>query len=136
MFLHWRPASARQGVCHAGGIGQNGLFTVKVWQPCLESGQPRLVVLDDVRRCRVAHMVVLMFGFGGIKGREGADLGDDFPGQNPGRIQLCDVALKLLLLRGAFVKSCRAVLRAHIGMLAVQLGRVMSDRKKICSSWA
>ena len=135
-FLHRRLVSAGQGVCHAGGIDQDGLFTVKVGQPCLESGQARLVIRHDVRLCRVALKVVLMFGFGGIKGREGADLGHDLAGQNPGRIQLRDVALKLLLLRGAFVKSCRAVLRAYIGMLAVQLGRVMGDRKKICSSWA
>jgi hypothetical protein len=47
-----------------------------------------------------------MFGFGGIKGRVGADLGDDLAGQKPGRIELCDVALKLLLLSGAFVKNC------------------------------
>ena len=82
------------------------MFTVKIGQPCLESGQARLVIFDDVRRCRVAHMVVLMFGFGGIKGCEGADLGDDLAGQKSGRIQLCDVALKLLLLRGALVKNC------------------------------
>ena len=111
--------SADQGVCFAIGINLNGLFTLKIGQPRLESGQARLVILEDVRRCRVAHKVVLMFGFGGIKGREGADLGDDFPGQNPGGIQLRDEALKLLLLCCTFVKSCRAVLWAHIGMLAV-----------------
>ena len=74
--------------------------------------------------------VVLMISLGLIIRVESGDLRDDRPPEDFGLIELLNVGFGDALLLVAGVENCRAVLRARIGALPVQLGGVMRDGEK------
>ena len=76
------------------------------------------------------RQVILVISLGGIERREGTDLGDDRVRINLGLTELLDVRLRHALLVVVGEKDRRAILRAVIRPLAVQLRRVMRDRKE------
>src|SRR5205823_13550135 len=67
--------------------------------------------------------------FGGIESLERIDARDDGAGERTRLPQLAAIARRDALLRRVAVKNLRAVLRADIWPLAVELGRIVRDRK-------
>src|SRR5579875_4159520 len=72
---------------------------------------------------------ILMIGLGRIKGAIRLDGGDDLRAVNMRGIELRDIGLGDARLLVAGREDRRAILRADIGTLLVELGRIMGDRK-------
>ena len=84
----------------------------------------------DVRVIRVVRRVVLMVGLGLVESFECGDLCDERAFEEFRPVQLLDVAFGDALLLLAGVEDGRAVVRADVGPLPVQLGRVVCDGKE------
>ena len=79
--------------------------------------------------------VVLVIILGAEKGFEGHDLGDNFPGINPGRIKLRDVGGGNALLFLSGIENGGAILRTVIRALAIELRGSCATEKKIIRIW-
>ena len=75
------------------------------------------------------HQKVLMVALGRIEARQRRDLRHDWRAEHAGGIELMDVGVGNLRLRRVRREQLRAVLRADIGALTVELGRVVSRPK-------
>jgi len=94
------------------------------------------VVDDNVRLRGVTGHVVLVVAFSGVEGLAGFDFGDDGGIENAGGVQLGDVGAGELGLFVRLREDGRAVLRAAVGALAVQLGGVVGDGKEDAQDFA
>src|SRR6476646_1567504 len=74
--------------------------------------------------------VVLMVGLGWVEGLEGNDLGNDGLRIDLCGVELGNVGLGNFLLLAVRIENRRAVLRAVVGALVVELSRVVGDGKK------
>ena len=74
--------------------------------------------------------IILLVILGFIEGFERADLGDDWPRENFGLIELSNVGLCNSLLLFVAVKNGRAILSAGVGTLPIELGGIVGHRKK------
>ena len=76
------------------------------------------------------RQVVLVIRLGGVERRQRDHLGDDLLRVALGGVELGDVLLGRFLLRRVGIEHRRAVLRAVVGVLAVQLRRIVHDREE------
>ena len=79
---------------------------------------------------------VLIGACGGIKPRQSLDLGDDRFGKDVCRVQLRDISLGDAFLLVVGIENLGAVLRAHVGTLIVEFGRVVRDREIYLQNFA
>ena len=90
----------------------------------------RCVVDDDVGLVGVADQVILVIGLGREERRlHRAGLGDDRLLEHVGGVELRDVVLRGLRLRFGLRENLRAILRAAVRPLAVELRRVVRHRE-------
>src|SRR5216683_6866250 len=87
-------------------------------------------VVDDVGLVGVGLQVVLVIVLGAKEGFEGHDLGDNFPGIDLGGIELLDVGAGDALLFLIGIENGRAILRAVVRPLAIELRGVVRDGEK------
>ena len=78
----------------------------------------------------VAGHEVLVVSLGGGKASRGLHRGDDRLREDPGTVQLGDVARSHPPLLGVGGEDRRAVLAAHVGPLAIQLRGVVGHREE------
>src|SRR3989442_11052432 len=83
------------------------------------------VSADPAGRQPALLEVALVVLLGAVEGRRRRDLGDDRPAEAPRRLAARLRGARRRLLRGGVEEDRRAVLRADVGALAVQLGRVV-----------
>src|SRR4030095_6803536 len=108
-------------------VHQRWLRNVVVGKDLLQGLHLRKVVEDNIGLVRVQRQIVLVIVFRRIERVELVDLGRDRLFVDLRRIELGDVGLCHLFLLVIGGKDCRAILRADIGALAVELGRVVHD---------
>jgi hypothetical protein len=104
----------------------------ELWELVAEGFQLRYVIANDIdlvgargRPLLAVEDVVLMVVLGAIESLEGSDLGHDAFGKRMRGGQLFDVSLGDALLLVGGVKNLRTVLRALVGILTVQLSRIV-----------
>src|SRR5882672_5898425 len=113
------------GVAH-----QCGLLDVTIRKDLLQVLDLRDVVEGNIGLVRVQRQVVLVIVLRRIERLQRADLGHDRLLVDLGGVELGDIGLRHLLLLVIGGEDRRAILRAGVGALAVQLGRVVHDREK------
>jgi len=89
----------------------------------------RQIVVDDVRMARMPREEILMIVLGRVELPIRLDLRDDRSIEEARLVELRNIGLGnpgLLRIRR---KDCRAILRANIRTLAIELGRIMGDQK-------
>lgn len=90
----------------------------------------RQVVEHDVGMGGVTRHEVLVLVLGRIEGAVGLDLRDDRGREGARLVELGDVGLGDPRLFGARREDRRAIVRADVRALAVELGRVVDDREE------
>jgi len=88
------------------------------------------IVENNVWLIGMESCVVLVIGLGGIEGLQRHDLGDDAVREDPRLIDLRNVGFGDALLLVVCIEDGRAVLRAFVGSLAIELRRVVSHREE------
>src|SRR6266403_4383119 len=114
-------------VGHLGAAHQRRFLDVVLGENLLQVLDLRNVVIGNIGLVGVQRQVVLMIGLRRIKRFQRADLGHDRLLVDLGGVELGDIGLRNLLLFVAGGKDRRAILRAGVRALAVQLRRVVHD---------
>src|SRR5258708_14706517 len=117
-------------VGHLGAAHQRRFLDVVLGDNLLQVLDLPNVVISTIWLCGVQRQVVLMIGLRRIKRFQRADLGHDRLLVDLGGVELADLGLRDLLLFVAGGKDGRAILRARVRALTVQLGRIVRHRKK------
>src|SRR5271170_7196399 len=128
----WRCCKAtsnRPGSVRAGRRDEHRIGAIGLWKVALQLLDLRQVVDDDVGVARILRQKILMIGLGRIEGPAGLDGGDDRGVERMRLVELGDIGLGDLCLLRAGREDRRAILRAGVRPLAVELGRVMRDRE-------
>src|SRR5579863_5226509 len=85
----------------------------------------RCIVVDDIRIARMLRGIVLVISLSRIKSLQRDHLGNNGAGKDFGFVELCNVCLSDPFLLVVGIPDRRAVLRAFVWTLTVQLGGVM-----------
>src|SRR6185312_2281104 len=103
------------------------LLLVKLRKHLLQVRNLGQVIDGNVRIVRVQGRIILVISLRGIKGLQRDDLRDNASMKHFGLSQLRDVGIGNTLLVGVRIRNHRAVLRAFVWALAVELRWVVDD---------
>src|SRR5258705_6368929 len=109
---------------------QRRLLDVVVRENLLQVLDLLNVVIGNIGLVRVQRQVILMIGLRRIERFQRPDLGHDRLPEDLGGIELRDIGLRNLLLLVTGGEDRRAILCAGVRSLAVELGRIVRDRKE------
>src|SRR5438067_10803656 len=122
--LAWPPVRSAKSV-GARCRDQYWIGAIDVWLGPLQVLDLRQIVDHDVWTRRIPRQVVLVIVLGRIEGLVQLDTGNDRRLEDGRLPELVDVGLRDPGLLGAGRKDRRAVLRAYVRALAIELGRIV-----------
>src|SRR5665213_290731 len=117
----------RGGLCYVLRLrraDQYRLLAIQRREQPLEIRDLRRIVDRDVAALRMERLVVLVIALGVVEILRRLHLGDDLARIRLGLRELIDVRLRRVLLRIARIPEHRAILRAVIRALVIELGRI------------
>src|ERR1700676_301207 len=104
---------------------QGGLLDIDLWELALQIRDLRQVIEDDVWVARIPDQKILVVGLGRIEALQRIDTRDDPVAEHVGLIQLGNIRQRSLLLGLVSEEDLRAILRAGVRTLPIQLGGIV-----------